>query len=258
MDTVLQKMGRRSGGQTTDLCVPRGEIPAHRPKSLAEHNASAQQHTLLDLPEDMIEEILLRMPFSEAIALGSTCHKLYQLLQPLRPAKMEHYLKSDELQPDMQMAPVDWADAMAAGVVQLYLSWNAHASRILFHLLEEEKIPPDDLWEAVVPQIVVQGPKEYLSVCCSFGCLDWVSRSRSSTHGQLFLYQRLANSDLKRLDRTFSGLHEMFLAQGIQEKRVYVHLCKNEPDIARQQDATLLVYWKDRTLQTKQNISWTD
>lgn len=197
----------------------------------------------------MLEDILLRMPFNQAIALGSTCHKLYQLFQPLRPAKLEHYLKSDELQPDMQMTDVSL-------VVQLYMSWNAHASRILFHLLEVEKIPPGDLWEAVVPQIMVQGPKEYLSICCSFGCLDWLSRSRSSSQGQLFLYQRLANSDLKRLDRTFCGLHEMFVAQGIQEKRVYVHLCKNEPDITRQQDATLLVYWKDRALQTTQSVCW--
>ena len=250
-------MGHRSGGPIAPVCVLRGEVPAHRPERLADCDAPAQQHTLLDLPADMIEEILLRMPFTEAIALGSTCHKLHEILHPLRPAKLLQYLKSDELQPDMQMAPVDWSDAMAAGVVQLYLSWNAHASRILFHLLEVEKIPPDDLWEAVVPQIVVQGPKEYLSVCCSFGCLDWVSRSSSYTQGQLFLYQRLANSDLKRLDRTFSGLHEMFLAQGIQEKRVYVHLCKNEPDVTRQHDATLLVYWRDRALRTKQNISLT-
>lgn len=165
-------MGRRSGGKTVDLCIPRGGIPAHRPDRPAERDVSAQQHSLLDLPEDMLEDILLRMPFNEAIALGSTCHKLYQLFQPLRPAKLEHYLKSDELQPDMQMTDVSL-------VVQLYMSWNAHASRILFHLLEVEKIPPDDLWEAVVPQIMVQGPKEYLSICCSFGCLDWLSRSRS-------------------------------------------------------------------------------
>ncbi|KAL3141059.1 hypothetical protein ABBQ32_005569 [Trebouxia sp. C0010 RCD-2024] len=246
-------MGRRAGGKLALWFVPRGEIPAHRPERTADCNSPAQQHTFLDLPADMIEEILLRLPFTEAIALGSTCHKLYQLLQPLRPAKLEQYLESDELQPDMQMAPVEYD--VAAGIVQLYLSWTAHASRTLFHLLEVEKIPPDDLWEAIVPQIVVQGPKEYLSVCCSFGCLDWVSRSITSTQGQLFLFQHLANSDLKRLDRTFSGLHEMFLAQGIQEKRVYVHLCKNEPDIARQQDATLLLYWKDKTLQTKQNSS---
>lgn len=242
-------MGRRSGGKTAHLHLPRGEILAHRPERVADCDAPAQHHTLLDLPEDMIEEVLLRLTFTEAIALGSTCNKLYRLLQPLRPAKLEQYLKSDELQPDMQMAPSEWYE-FADGVVQLYLSWNAHASRTLFHLLEVEKIPPDDLWEAIVPQIVVQGPKEYLTVCCSFGCLDWVSRSISSTQGQLFLYQHLANSDLKRLDRTFFGLHEMFLAQGIQEKRVYIHLCKNEPDIARQQDATLHVYWKDKIVQT--------
>ena len=243
----------RSGGKFAHWFGSRGEIPAHRPERVADCDASAQQHTFLDLPADMIEEILLRLPFTEAIALGSTCHKLYRLLQPLRPAKLEQYLESDELQPDMQMAPVEYD--VAAGIVQLYLSWNAHASRTLFHLLEVEKIPPDDLWEAVVPQIVVQGPKEYLSVCCSFGCLDWVSRSITSTQGQLFLFQHLANSDLKRLDRTFSGLHEMFLSQGIQEKRVNIHLCKNEPDIARQQDATLLLHWKDKTLHIKQNIS---
>ena len=210
---------------------------------------------MLDLPEDMIEEILLRLAFNDAIALGSTCHKLYQLLRPLRPAKLEQYLRSDELQPEMQMRSVDWsivtAVGQAAGLVQLYLSWTAHASRILFHLLEVEKILPDTLWDIVVPQVVVQGPKEYLSVCCSFGCLDWVSGSMYCSHGQSFLYHHLAKSDLKRLDRTFSGLHEVFIAEGIQEKRVYMHLCKNEPDIARQQDATLLLSWKDGVLQTK-------
>lgn len=249
-------MGRRRGNKSAPLYREDDVIPAHRPEDPAKSDASAHHQTLLDLPEDMIEEVLLRMPFTEAIALGSTCHKLYQLLQPLRPAKLEQYLRSDELQPEMQMRSVDWPAAMGAGVVQLYLSWTAHASRILFHLLEVEHIPPDDLWEVVVPQVSVQGPKEYLSVCCSFGCLDWVSGSISSSHGQLILYQHLAKSDRIRLDRTFSGLHEIFVAEGIQEKRVYMHLCKNEPDIAKQHDATILLYWKDGALQTIQ-LPWT-
>ncbi len=212
---------------------------------------TAKRQSLLALPGDMLEEIMLRLPCVEAIALGSTCHALHQLLQPLRPAKLEQYLKSDELAPELQMKSVDWQDAMAAGVVQLYLSWTVRASRILYHLVLTEQIPPDVLWDAVVPQMAIQGPKEYLSVCCSFGCLDWISGSMQSIKGQTYLFQHIALSDLYRLHSTFAGLQDMFVAEGIQEKRVCIHLCKNEPDIAKQQDATLLVYWADGAIQTK-------
>ena len=241
-------MGRRARGRNASAYRCDDVIPAHRPRRPARRHTAKHAQTLLDLTEDMIEKILLRMPFTEAIALGSTCHQLHQLLHPLRPAKLEQYLRSEQLQPYMQMSPVDITDAASGGLVQLYMSWNAHASRILFHLLEVEHIPPDDLWEAIVPKVVVQGPKEYMSVCCSIGCLNWMSGTIYYMHEQLWLFPRLARSDWRRLDRTFTGLHDIFVAEGLQEKNISMHLCKNEPDVLRQHDATVLVYWQDGEL----------
>ena len=199
----------------------------------------------------MLEEIMLRLPCPEAIALGSTCHALRQLLQPIRPTKVQQYLQSDALAPELQMKAVDlittWADV---GIVQLYLSWTVQASRTLFHLMTKEKVAPSALWDAIIPQMAIQGPKEYLSVICSFGCLDWLAGSMQQTDGQTFLY-RLARSDLSRIDRSFSALQEIFVSEGIQEKRVFIHLCKNEPDIAKQRDAALVVYWADGNVRTK-------
>lgn len=62
---------------------------------------------------------------------------------------------------------------------------------------------------------------------------------------QTFLYQRLAHSDLARVDTTFSALRHIFVSKGIANNmyRVFIHLCKNEPDFTQQQDATVVVYW---------------
>lgn len=215
----------------------------------ADKSVKAERQSLLDLPKDMLEEVMLRLPCLEALILGSTCRTLRQLLQPLRPAKLEQYLQSDDVAPELEMKSVDWQDVVVDGVVQLYLSWTVRASRMLYNLVVQEKIPPDTLWAAIIPQIAIQGPKEYLSICCSFGCLDWLSGSMHSNAGQTFLYQHLAHSDLLRLDSTFAGLQEMFVSEGIQEQRIFIHLCKNEPDIDKQQDATLLVYWADGVIQ---------
>ena len=136
-------------------------------------------------------------------------------------------------------------------VGQLCVSWTVRASRIIYQLMTKEKLPPDLIWDTIVPHIGFQGPKECLSVCCTFGCLDWVSGSMRTNGGETFLYQHLAHSDLARLDSTFAHLQNMFVSSGIQESSVCIHLCKNEPDIGKQQEANLLVYWTDGSVQTK-------
>ncbi len=149
--------------------------------------ATAKDYSQLDLPEVMVEELYFKLPCAAALALGSTCRALQQLLQPLRSAKIEQHLESDDLAPDVQTRG-GWHPGGFEGGVRLYLSWTVQASRILYHLVMKEKIPPDVFWAAVVPQLSIVRPKEYSSVCCSFGCLDWVSGSMHFNGSQTLLY----------------------------------------------------------------------
>ena len=151
--------------------------------------------------------LYLRLSCTDALALCSPCRALQQLLRPLRFAKTEQYLKSADLAPDVQRRAVDWRLGFTGhtreGHVQLYFTWTVRASHILYNLVMKEKIPPDVLWAAVVPQMSISGHLKYYSVCCSFGCLDWVCGSMQFSGSQAFLYERLVQSDLARLDTTF-------------------------------------------------------
>ena len=203
-------------------------------------------------------ELYLRLPCTVALALGSTCRMLQQLLQPLRSAKIEQYLKSDnDLAPEMQMDAFDWRPAyigVPEGYVKLYFSWTVRASRILYHLVLTEKILPEVVWAAIVPQISMPEQGRYFTVRCSFGCLDWVYGSMQFNGSQAFLYQRLAHSDLARLDFTFSRLRDIYVLKGIPGDRVFIHLCKNEPDFTQQQNAALIAYWASGVVKADVNM----
>ncbi len=208
-----------------------------------------EDYSLLDLPEVIVGDLYLGLPCTDALALGSTCRTLQQLLQPLRFAKIEQYLKSGDLAPLVQKRVVDRRSAsLGVGYTNLYFSWTVRASRILYHLVTKEKFPPDVLWAAIVhvPQVPIsERHKWFFSICCRFGCLDWVCGSMQCNGSQTLLYQRLAHSDLARLDATFSGLRDSFFSRGMTNNLfgVFIHLRKTEPDFTQQQDATLVVYW---------------
>ena len=105
-----------------------------------------EDYSLLDLPEVIVGDLYLGLPCTDALALGSTCRTLQQLLQPLRFAKIEQYLKSGELAPLVQNRVVDRRSAsLGVGYTNLYFSWTVRASRILYHLVTKEKFPPDVL-----------------------------------------------------------------------------------------------------------------
>ena len=248
---LASAMGRRRySRRDARLCTTHRQASQAAPEP--GKKATAKDYSLLDLSEVMVEELYFKLPCAAALALGSTCRALQQLLQPLRSAKIEQYLESGALAPDVQTRR-GWHPAAYGGFeggVRLYLSWTVQASRILYHLVMKEKIPPDVLWAAVVPRLSTIRPKEYSSVCCSFGCLDWVSGSMHFNGSQTLLYQRLAYSDLVRLDTTFSGMRDKFVSEGLLENRLFIHLRKNEPDFTKQ-DATLVVYWASGVVQAE-------
>lgn len=173
-----------------------------------------EDYSLLDLPEVIVEELYLRLPCTDALALSSTCRTLQQLLQPLRFAAIAQYLKSGDLALLRQERVVDRRSAsLGVGYTILYFSWTVRASRILYHLVTKEKFPPDVLWAAIVhvPQVLISERHKWVFlICCRFGCLDWVCGSMQCNGSQTLLYQRLAHSDLARLDATFLGLRDFF------------------------------------------------
>ena len=199
-----RKSSRRDPPEFSSTRIHRQAIQA---ATEPDDKATKEDYSLLDLPEVIVGSLYLRLSCTDALALGSTCRALQQLLRPLRFAKTEQYLKSADLAPDVQRRAVDWRLGFTGhtreGHVQLYFTWTVRASHILYHLVMKEKIPPDVLWAAVVPQMSISGHLKYYSVCCSFGCLDWVCGSMQFSGSQAFLYERLVQSDLARLDTTF-------------------------------------------------------
>lgn len=224
---------------------------AAAPFESAAESPAEEQKCIAVLPHDVLKDIMLKLPFKEALSFGSTCHSLHHCLIVLRPAILQLFLKSSDLAPDMLVRALDFDDLMPSGVLQLHLQWTVRASWMLYNLAFHEQVAPTLLWSSVVPHIGTKCPKDLLSVRCSFGCTGWVGGSLYKRGDELCLYNHLARSDLERMKTHFTVLKDLFRTVDFHERCISVTVCKNEPDIARQHDAALLVYWVDGDMRTK-------
>ena len=250
-------MGRRNRARQNGQIVykpstePVRTSAAAVPIESAAESPAEEQKCIAELPHDLLKHIMLKLSFQEALSFGSTCQTLHHCLVVLRPAILQLFLKSSDLAPDMVLRALDFNDLMPTGVLQLHLQWTVRASWMLYNLAVHEQVAPTLLWSSVIPHIGTKCPKDLLSARCSFGCTGWVSGSLYMNGNDLFLYNHLARSDLERMKRYFTVLKESFRTGDFHERCISVTVCKDEPDIARQHDAALLVYWVDGEMRTK-------
>lgn len=252
-------MGRGHSGRQYGQFRPRRK-PAESPHTVTtegllsgESTTEAptdKQMSFSELPHDIIGYIMFKLPFGSALALGSTCHTTHQNLQTLRPDLTQQLLDSDELKPKVQLASV--LDSWPTSIFPIYAHWDMQASWMLFNLAAREQVSPDLLWTSVAPKIPVKkSVQNYLSVRCSFGCIEWVSGSLYKQGEELHLYKRMAHSDLRRMETHFSALKDCLVANGVRESSVSVTICKGAPHVDRQRDAALVVHWLNGHMQTK-------
>lgn len=248
-------MGRRHSARQYGQIVHK---PSAKPATTeaAAHIESAagspaeEQKCILELPQDLLKDIMLSLPFKEALSFGSTCRTLHHSLVVLRPAILQLFLKSVDLAP--QILARDWRlnDLMPTGCPQLHLQWTARASWMLYKLAVHEQVAPTLLWTSVIPHIDAKCLRGLMSVRCSFGCTEWICGSLHSQGDELYLHKHLARSDLERMNRHFTVLKDALRVEGVLERHISVTVCKNEPGTARQQDAVLLVRWVDGVMHT--------
>ena len=223
---------------------------AAAPIESAAGRPAEEQKCILELPQDLLKDIMLSLPFEEALSFGSTCRTLHHHLVILRPAILQLFLKSVDLAPEMLTRDWHLDDLMPTGFPQLHLQWTVRASWMLYKLAVHEQVAPALLWTSVIPHIDAKCPGGLMNVHCIFGCTEWICGSLHRQGGELYLHNHLARSDHERMNHHFTVLKDSLRVEGVHERHISVTLCKNEPDIARQQHAVLLVRWVDGDMHT--------
>lgn len=212
---------------------------------------AGKQIRLLELPRDILQDIMIKLPFGGALSFGSTCHILHQCLRTLRPALIQLLLRSTELRPKVELGSVFDMDPWTTSMFPFFACWNACASQMLFRLAVQEQIEPSTLWASVLPHIPLTGlMQQCVSIRCSFQCTAWVAGSLRKHGEELHLFNQLAQSDLKRIDNQFTAVKDCFVADGVLENNVTVMLCRDVPHIEKQHEAALLLHWVKGTLRT--------
>ena len=76
-----RKSSRRDPPEFSSTRIHRQAIQA---ATEPDDKATKEDYSLLDLPEVIVGSLYLRLSCTDALALGSTCRALQQLLRPLR------------------------------------------------------------------------------------------------------------------------------------------------------------------------------